>query len=142
MHFHPSLPCDHLGIHGLGFEPRGNDILSHSSVKGLTGEDVEVGVPCLVAKVGRDVAGLYELDEGVARLVAFSKMLNEGPAVGLHVDALDQVVCEEFDDSGIGNGQLVTAPGIYHTMKTPVLKHILPAAKTFEDIVLGKFGLG
>jgi hypothetical protein len=37
---------------------------------------------------------------------------------------------------------LVTPPGIYHTVKTPVLKHILPTAKTFEDIVLGKFGLG
>ena len=142
MHFHPRLSGNHLGVHGLGLEPRGNDILSHSSVKVLTREDVEVGIPCLVAKVGCDVAGLYELDEGVARLVAFTEMLDEGPTVGLHVDALDQVVCEEFDDSGIGNGQLVTAPGIYHTVKTPVLKHILPAAKTFEDIVLGKFGLG
>ena len=104
MHFHSSLPCDDLGVHGLGFEPRCDDVFDGPSVKCLTREDVEVGIPCLVAKVGGDVAGLYELDEGVARLVSFSKMLDQGPTVGLHVDALDQVVCEEFDDSGIGDG--------------------------------------
>jgi hypothetical protein len=37
---------------------------------------------------------------------------------------------------------LATPPGIYHTVKTPMLKHILPPAKTFEYIVLGKLGSG
>lgn len=40
LHLHPSLPLDDLAVHRLWFEPRCDDVLSHSSVKVFTREDV------------------------------------------------------------------------------------------------------
>lgn len=77
--------------------------LRHVHVKLFATEDVQECCIILLTEVRADIAGLYELYQCIARLIALPKMLDERFSICFHVDCFDQGPTEERDALFIAN---------------------------------------
>jgi hypothetical protein len=102
------------------FEPGGHNILNHILIEPLATENIEVSVPRVIAEMSRYITGLYQLDKGKPCLISFPKVLDQWPSKGFHIDALDQVSCEQFYVTRIANSKRLALTSIDDTVATPV----------------------
>jgi len=82
-------------------------------------EDVKIGISGLITEVPGDVAGLDQLDQGQACLVASSEVLDHRFPIGLHVNLFYHVESEIMNSDRAGDKLPITIPSIYEQMTTP-----------------------